>query len=813
MSAVEKAAAQDSVQHIELFKELTSADGATAERLLAASNGNLQQALDFFFEQVPLHGATTAVAAPLPLKDMGMDISLAKEAASMSLDAELAILFCTDEPTAPLSVAAPVLAPLPPPAPAGPPGVWQVWLGKAFRPYEPSVQQTLESALMAGKTVAKINVSGTDYFVSLHEPRKQTSAADATKTRQVRREGGPPPPDLTGGSGAAAGAATPPPPVPPGSSATGEKARSEAPILWAEVICGEMDVGGLPTATPIPVAAVDLASATAMPISIVKPGAAARAEEAPSPPAKRNVERSSLGSLFGFASRLSTVAKPAAASSSGRPPPAESASGKIDKIELDKIELAKQLHRESNHGQLQLQILSLHVPHDAPPVPTPRVSASPAQPPAEKDGAKYPIGASVFVLRSNGEESRATVQQYVSTKKMYMLDLGKGQLKLANEELMRAADDEPLLPLGRAELGIRVEAIGLSVDTCSAAGTPDSATPDAAWSWRFAHWMWWPVPHVLAPSELKVSLKLVSRANATGRKSAHQREGLRPGDALKTAEEAEAVLGVSELPLAQALASPHEAVLLSIPMAPMGTLLVRATWRPTLHVPEVALPLDAYGFQVPLKHVLAFQRVHLATERHAPSSLFEWNALMRRTRADASFPLEATELTRFGYVPVQHRPHLWMCLSGARDLMLASSLPYRELVRLAESGEAPIGPGTMKQITKDLPRTFPQHSSYEIPTGLGEALKRVLVTYASYNPSVGYCQSMNFIVAVFLLVADEEGAFWLLVALCRTVVADYHTRDLSGLRIDTAAFSTLVAQALPDLNAHFVKLEVPLECV
>ncbi len=57
-----------------------------------------------------------------------------------------------------------------------------------------------------------------------------------------------------------------------------------------------------------------------------------------------------------------------------------------------------------------------------------------------------------------------------------------------------------------------------------------------------------------------------------------------------------------------------------------------------------------------------------------------------------------------------------MCLSGARDLMLASSLPYRELVRLAESGEAPIGPGTMKQITKDLPRTFPQHSSYEIPT-------------------------------------------------------------------------------------------------
>ena len=66
MSAVEEAVAQNSVQHIELFKELTGSDGATAERMLAASNGNLQRALDFFFdEQVPLDGATTAVAAPL----------------------------------------------------------------------------------------------------------------------------------------------------------------------------------------------------------------------------------------------------------------------------------------------------------------------------------------------------------------------------------------------------------------------------------------------------------------------------------------------------------------------------------------------------------------------------------------------------------------------------------------------------------------------------------------------------------------------------------------------------------------------------
>ena len=99
------------------------------------------------------------------------------------------------------SVAAPAIAPLQPVAPlapTGPPGVWQVWLGKGFVTYdEPSVQQTLETALMAGKAVATISVRGADYVVSLHEPRQQTSAADPTKTRRVRREGGPPPPNLT----------------------------------------------------------------------------------------------------------------------------------------------------------------------------------------------------------------------------------------------------------------------------------------------------------------------------------------------------------------------------------------------------------------------------------------------------------------------------------------------------------------------------------------------------------------------------------------------------------------------------------------
>lgn len=76
---------------------------------------------------------------------------------------------------------------------------------------------------------------------------------------------------------------------------------------------------------------------------------------------------------------------------------------------------------------------------EAPPIEAPL-------PTAEAGGAKYPIGASVYVLRSNGEETLATVKKYEPTKKVYVLDLGKGQLKQANEKSMRAADDEPPPP-------------------------------------------------------------------------------------------------------------------------------------------------------------------------------------------------------------------------------------------------------------------------------------------------------------------------------------------------------------------------------
>ena len=47
------------------------------------------------------------------------------------------------------------------------------------------------------------------------------------------------------------------------------------------------------------------------------------------------------------------------------------------------------------------------------------------------------------------------------------------------------------------------------------------------------------------------------------------------------------------------------------------------------------------------------------------------------------------------------------------------------------------------------------------------ALGRILLAFSVHKPQIGYCQSMNYIAALLLIVLErnEENAFWVLVSL------------------------------------------------
>jgi len=106
-------------------------------------------------------------------------------------------------------------------------------------------------------------------------------------------------------------------------------------------------------------------------------------------------------------------------------------------------------------------------------------------------------------------------------------------------------------------------------------------------------------------------------------------------------------------------------------------------------------------------------------------------------------------------------------------------------------------------IEKDLHRTFPDCTEFT-PETL-KALRRVLLAYAARNPTVGYCQGMNFVAAMMLLVFGlerEEDAFRSFCVLIDVVFPDYFATDLIGSISDQAVLQELVFQELPSMAAH-----------
>jgi Rab-GTPase-TBC domain len=85
------------------------------------------------------------------------------------------------------------------------------------------------------------------------------------------------------------------------------------------------------------------------------------------------------------------------------------------------------------------------------------------------------------------------------------------------------------------------------------------------------------------------------------------------------------------------------------------------------------------------------------------------------------------------------------------------------------------------------------------------SLGRVLKAYAIYEPEVGYCQGMGFLVALLLMYMQEEDAFWCLVQICDGY--DMYNIFRAGLPkvIECLyVFERLLHHFLPKLNSHLV---------
>ncbi|KAL9272343.1 TBC1 domain family member 8B-like protein [Drosera capensis] len=115
------------------------------------------------------------------------------------------------------------------------------------------------------------------------------------------------------------------------------------------------------------------------------------------------------------------------------------------------------------------------------------------------------------------------------------------------------------------------------------------------------------------------------------------------------------------------------------------------------------------------------------------------------------------------------------------------------------------------QIEKDLPRTFPGHPALDEDGR--NALRRLLIAYARHNPTVGYCQAMNFLAGLLLLLMPEENAFWTLMGIMDDYFDGYYSEEMIESQVDQLVFEELVRERFPKLVNHLDYLGVEVAWV
>ncbi|XP_061770100.1 TBC1 domain family member 30 isoform X2 [Nerophis ophidion] len=160
-------------------------------------------------------------------------------------------------------------------------------------------------------------------------------------------------------------------------------------------------------------------------------------------------------------------------------------------------------------------------------------------------------------------------------------------------------------------------------------------------------------------------------------------------------------------------------------------------------------------------------------------------------------------------IPKEWRKRVWLTL--AEQYLHSISIDWDKTLRFAFNERSnPDDDSLGVQIVKDLHRTgFSFYCGQE-----GEqdrvVLKRVLLAYARWNKSVGYCQGFNVLAGLILEVTEghESDALKVMIYLIDKVLPEsYFANNLRALSVDMAVFRDLLRLKLPRLSHHLHHLQ------
>ncbi|XVE76263.1 hypothetical protein DITRI_Ditri12bG0158000 [Diplodiscus trichospermus] len=176
---------------------------------------------------------------------------------------------------------------------------------------------------------------------------------------------------------------------------------------------------------------------------------------------------------------------------------------------------------------------------------------------------------------------------------------------------------------------------------------------------------------------------------------------------------------------------------------------------------------------------------------------------------------EKLESLVHGGVPKDLRGEVWQAFVGVKARQVERY--YEDLLAQEiddddqHNNASPVLRKWRKQIEKDLPRTFPGHPA--LNDNGRDSLRRLLLAYARHNPSVGYCQAMNFFAGLLLLLMPEENAFWSLVGIIDDYFDGYYTEEMIESQVDQLVFEELMRERFPKLVNHLDYLGVQVSWI
>lgn len=218
---------------------------------------------------------------------------------------------------------------------------------------------------------------------------------------------------------------------------------------------------------------------------------------------------------------------------------------------------------------------------------------------------------------------------------------------------------------------------------------------------------------------------------------------------------------------------------------------------------------DHFGFPIEASHIepyLAMFEFQFSTRMKEQAAYLSQN-LNRLLSVSPTRPIVSREMVGFaksGY-PLSHRGDLWQAMSGSKDAMRRHKGLYHSLLERNEGIET----AATSQIEKDLHRTFISNPLLRTKADLAR-LQRVLNAFSFYDPQTGYCQSMNFIAALYLLLMSEEEAFWLLVVTTKKYLPEYYSPEMVGSKTDAHIFEALLYTYFPMIAHQLFDLGLPV---